>query len=384
VNSPKEHAMASFEFYEYPGEYIEKGHGDGLARLRIEELQTRHEVARGTTNDQELFSGAIFNLKECPMSDQNRGYLTTSTEIMITSDDFTSGGGGGGDLDFSCSFSVIPVAQRFRTARVTPKPMIGGPQTAIVVGPKGEEIFTDEHGRVKVQFHWDREGKSDQNSSKWIRCSSPWAGKGWGGIAIPRIGQEVIVEFLEGDPDRPIITGRVYNGEQTPPYVLPDNKTRSGMKTRSSAGGGADNFNEIRFEDKKGEEEVYVHAEKDFNCVIENCETRKVGYDDKDPGDQTIEVYNDRKLTVGNNETITIEKGDHTQKVSKGKTLNEAMQSIELKCGASSIKIEPSMITIKSPQIKVQGDAMVQVQAPMTKVTGSAVVQIEGGVVKIN
>src|SRR6185503_10241003 len=173
------------------------------------------------------------------------------TTMEIDAGEFAASGGAGGGEFFSCSCTAIEKAQQFRPARVTPKPIIQGPQTAIVVGPGGEEIYTDEHARVKVHFHWDRYDKKDENSSCWIRVSQFWAGKEWGSIHIPRMGQEVIVEFLEGDPDRPIITGRVYNADQVPPYALPANKTQSGHKSRSSKGGSTANFNEIRFEDKK-------------------------------------------------------------------------------------------------------------------------------------
>jgi type VI secretion system secreted protein VgrG len=186
---------------------------------------------------------------------------------------------------------------------------VQGPQTArVVVGPAGEEIFTDKYGRVKVQFHWDRYGKKDENSSCWVRVSQPWAGKNWGAIHIPRIGQEVIVDFLEGDPDQPIITGRVYNAEQMPPYDLPANKTQSGILTRSSKGGGAGNFNEIRFEDKKGAEQLFIHAEKNQDIEVENDETHWVGHDRTKTidHDETTHVKHDRTETVDNNETITI------------------------------------------------------------------------------
>jgi type VI secretion system secreted protein VgrG len=168
------------------------------------------------------------------------------------------------------------------------------------VGPGGEEIYTDEHGRVKVQFHWDRNGKKDENSSCWIRVSQPWAGKNWGAVAIPRIGQEVIVDFLEGDPDRPIITGRVYNAKQIPPYALPGNKTQTGIKSRSSMGGDGATFNEIRMEDKKGEEVLYLHAEKDKQVVVENDRFENVGHD------ESVKIGNDRAETVGNNEGISV------------------------------------------------------------------------------
>ena len=177
---------------------------------------------------------------------------------------------------YSNSFRCIPQEVTFRPARRTPKPLVHGTQTALVVGPSGEEIYTDNHGRIKVQFHWDREGKKDDKSSCWIRVSQPWAGKGWGAVWLPRIGQEVVVDFLEGDPDRPIIIGRVYNAEQTVPYGLPSNQTQSGFKSRSSKGGGSDDFNEIRFEDKKGSEMFTVHAQKDLETMVENDETRQV------------------------------------------------------------------------------------------------------------
>jgi type VI secretion system secreted protein VgrG len=196
----------------------------------------------------------------------------------------------------------------FRTARKTPKPMIQGPQTAIVVGPAGDEIFTDEYSRVKVQFHWDRYGKKDENSSCWVRVSTLWAGTKWGGIHIPRIGQEVVVGFLEGDPDKPLITGSVYNADCMPPYKLEANKTQSGIKSRSTKEGGPDNFNEIRMEDKSGEQELYIHAEKDQNNVVENDETTEVGHNrtEKVGNNEKINIGVNRTEDVGKNETITI------------------------------------------------------------------------------
>src|SRR5678816_2067559 len=185
-----------------------------------------------------------------------------------------------------------------------------------------DRIYTDKYGRVKVQFHWDRYGKQDQNSSCWIRVSSPWAGKAWGGISIPRIGQEVVVDFLEGDPDQPIIIGRVYNAEQMPPYALPANMTQSGVKSRSSKGGGAANFNELRFEDKKGEEQVFLHAEKNQDIEVEHDETHWVGHDRKKTidNDETTHVKHDRTETVDNNETITIH-GARTETVDKDESI---------------------------------------------------------------
>jgi type VI secretion system secreted protein VgrG len=295
----RKHGKAQFEIYDYPGEYTDHGDGQRLADVRLEELQTQYETLHGQATARGLAAGHIFKLKNHPRDDQNRDYLITGVSIHADAGEFSSQAGGGNDF-FSCSLTAIDKTQQFRPARLTPKPIVQGPQTAIVVGPGGEEIYTDEHARVKVHFHWDRHDKSDENSSCWVRVSQFWAGKTWGSIHIPRIGQEVIIEFLEGDPDRPIITGRVYNADQTPPYGLPANKTQSGLKSRSSKGGSSPNFNEIRFEDKKGSEEVYIHAEKDQNNVVEHDETTKVG------NDRTENVGHDEKITIGNNRTENV------------------------------------------------------------------------------
>ena len=193
-----------------------------------------------------------------------------------------------------------------------------GTQTAVVVGPAGEEIFTDKYGRVKVQFHWDRQGKNDANSSCWVRVGTPLAGKQWGMVHIPRIEQEVIVDFLEGDPDQPIIIGSVYNAKEMPPYALPDNKTQTGIKSRSSLGGTPDNFNEIRFEDKKGQEQVYIHAEKNEDIVVENDKTENVGHD------ETITISNDRTETVMGHETLSVAK-NRTRTVSQNEIVTVAL-----------------------------------------------------------
>jgi type VI secretion system secreted protein VgrG len=192
----------------------------------------------------------------------------------------------------------MPFDVPYRPARRTPRPVVDGMQTAIVVGPSGEEIYTDQHGRVKVQFHWDREGKKDENSSCWIRVSQLWAGAGWGGMYIPRIGQEVIIDFLEGDPDRPIITGRVYHGNNQPPYPLPAEKTKSTIMSNSSLGGGGSN--EFRFEDKKGQEEIYLHGQKDWTIAILNDKNQTIG------NNETLSVGSNRTKTVGVNQTESI------------------------------------------------------------------------------
>ena len=362
---------------------MEALHGQGE---RIEAAAS----ARGVT------TGALFTLADHPRDDQNRVFLVTSAETSITGVDYRSDGRDDG-LKFECSFAAIGKEHSYRPPATARKPIVQGPQTAMVVGKAGEEIWTDKYGRIKVQFHWDRVGQSDEKSSCWVRVQQGWAGKGWGMMFVPRIGMEVVVSFLEGDPDRPLVTGCVYNSDAMPPYALPDNQTRSTIKSNTSKGGGG--FNEIRFEDKKDSEEIFVQAEKDFNRVVKNNDTLKVGFEKKDKGDQTIQIANDRSLDVGNDQTVAIGnnlsttvKNDETRKVDNNQSVKvgnkiviEANTSIELKVGGSSIKIEAAKITIKSPEIAVQSDANTEIKAgAMMQVKSGAVMTIEGALVKIN
>lgn len=318
----REHSAADYEIYDYPGEYVAGDEGQNYARTRIEELQAEHLKYNGSANTRGLATGCLFQLSEYPRSDQNIEYLVTGTQFDINSNQFSSGSDTE-EVDFNCSFNCISSKEVFRSGRTTPKPVVQGPQTATVVGKAGDEIWTDEHARVKLQFHWDRYGQSDENSSCWVRVSQLWAGANWGGIHIPRIGQEVIVDFLEGDPDRPMVTGRVYNGDNKPPYDLPDNATQSGIKSRSSKGGSGANFNEIRMEDKKGEEQLYVHAEKNQDNIVENDETTSVGNNRTETvgNDEKIDIGNNRTESVGNNEDITIV-NNRTEKVGVNETIN--------------------------------------------------------------
>jgi len=318
-NITRGHAVPDFEIYDYPGEYIEYGEGEGYAKVRIEELHSQFEVLHGESDARGVCTGSTFEMTHCYIEDLNREYLVTSTHYQIRSN-LPGEKSQSGSPNCTVSFTAMDIKQQFRSARLTPKPIIQGPQTAIVVGTSGEEIYTDEYGRVKVQFHWDREGKADENSSCWIRVAQIWAGKKWGAMYIPRIGQEVIVEFLNGDPDHPIITGRVYNGDQMPPYGLPANATQSTIKSNSSKGG--DGSNEIRFEDKAGSEEVFIHAQKDQNIVVENDETTTIGNDRTENvgNNETITIGNDRTEDVGNNETITIG-NDRSETVGNNETI---------------------------------------------------------------
>ena len=405
----REHSASEFEVYDYPGEYIETDDGDDYARTRIEELHVLYEQAQGKSDARGIVVGGLFELSEYPREDQNREYLVVSATHEIQSDDFESSGGGTGSV-YSNSFSVIDAKTPFRASRTTPKPIVQGPQTAVVVGPSGEEIYTDEYSRVKLQFHWDRYGKSDENSSCWVRVSQLWAGKTWGGIHIPRIGQEVIVEFLEGDPDQPIITGRVYNADEMPPYDLPTNKTQSGVKSRSSKGGSGANFNEFRMEDKMGEEEVYIHAEKDQNNVVENDETTEVGHDRTENvgNDESITIGHDRTEKVGNNETTTIDGNQvETIKLNKaesiliGKALTVGAGYQVSVGGAKNETVglssteqvgvlrhttvgERYELVVGKSKFTMNSDGTILLEGVKIKVTGSRHVEVDGKIVDIN
>jgi type VI secretion system secreted protein VgrG len=311
---PHAYAISDHEIYDYPGEYSEVRDGDHYVERKLQELQAQHERATASGTAMGLSAGRLFTLDNYPRKDQNKQYLIVSVTHDIKSDEFETGPTGGEEIHYYCHVEVMDKSEPFRSERITNKPFVQGPQTAIVVGPEGEEIYCDEYARVKVQFHWDRYGKNNQNSSCWVRVSQAWAGKGWGGIHIPRIGQEVIVSFLEGDPDQPMITGRVYNAVNMPPYGLEDNKTQSGIKSRSSKGGTADNFNEIRMEDLKGEEELYIQAEKDENILVKNNKSENVG------NNEDISIGNNRAESVGNNETLTVGK-DRSRNVEKNETV---------------------------------------------------------------
>jgi type VI secretion system secreted protein VgrG len=452
---------SKYEIFDYPGEYFTKQDGEPVTKVRMEEEEAGFSVVTAASQCCTFTPCGTFTLEGHEVDGENASYAITSIHHSASEVSFEPSAGG---TSYSNIFTCIPDSISFRPARATPKPMVQGPQTAVVVGPAGEEIYVDKYGRVKVQFFWDRKGKKDENSSCWVRVAEHWAGKNWGFVCNPRIGQEVLVDFLEGDPDRPLITGSVYNAGQMPPYDLPANLTQSGIKSRSSKGGSPTNFNEIRFEDKMGSEEVYVHAEKDFNRVVENNDTLKVGFDKTDKGDQTVQVYNNQSLavgasgcddgsqtitiwnnqalTVGNdqaqdgsqtitiykdrtetvktgnesvtieqgNRTVTVQQGNDTHEVSQGNravtidmgndtltikmgnqttTLNvgssstEAMQSIELKVGQNSIKIDQMGITLSGMMVKVQGQVQTQVQGTMVQVSGDAMTQISGGITMI-
>jgi len=442
----KSHDSAAFQIYDYPGDFTETADGEKYARKRIEELHAQYEIASGAGDVRGLTAGALFKLSDYPRDDQNREYLILSADYEISSDAL-EGGKEDNEETFHCSFSAIDSKIQYRAPRITPKPIVQGLQTAIVVGPSGEEIHTDEYGRIKVHFHWDRYGKADDTDSCWIRVAQMWAGKGWGSMYIPRVGQEVIVDFLEGDPDKPIITGRVYNADCMPPHELPANKTMSTTKSSSSKGG--QGFNEIRFEDKKGEEQIFIHGEKNQDTRIKNDCFENIG------NDRHLTVANDQFELVENNRNEEV-KMDHMEKIGKDRHLKvvgkeakgvdgtlsltvkgdvaevfkanhselttddyylkatniciEATTNITLKVGGSSIAIESSGIQIKtSGDIKIDASKNVTAEAGMdfagkggmnmdleagvgltakggatAEVSGSTMLTLKGGLVKIN
>ncbi|TPE49111.1 type VI secretion system Vgr family protein [Amaricoccus solimangrovi] len=302
------------EHYRQPGAHLELDRGDAVAAIRLEELQAPRLRIRARGTVRALASGHVFTLTDFPREDQNEKHLVLRAEYRVVSPGFDPAATEGETGEpYRCELTLAPAAVPFRPPRATPRPVMRGPQTATVVGPSGEEIFTDQYARVKVQFHWDRLGHRDENSSCFVRVSSAWAGGGWGFIQIPRIGQEVIVDFLDGDPDRPIITGRVYNAAEMPPYGLPGSATQSGWKSNSSPGGGG--YNEFMFEDKAGSELVNFQAQKDHALLVKNDRSKLVQHDQSDRIDNnaTHSVGVNLDEDVGNNKTVKVGVDQTTQ-----------------------------------------------------------------------
>ena len=311
---PKGHDHSSYEVYEWLGGYSEHQQGDTYATIRLQELQCAHELAAGHTNVVGMAPGYLFEMTHCPRESDNREYLVTETRYDLQEPEYSTGA-----TESICQFdfTVLPSNVPYRPARKTPKPRTNGPQTATVVGP--EEIWTDRFGRVKLQFRWDRYGQADENSSCWVRVSSNWAGANYGTMHMPRVGQEVIVDFIGGEPDRPIITGRVYNNDQMPPWELPANATASGILTRSSSGGAANQANMLRFEDRTGAEQILLHAERNLDVEVEADETHTTdGTRTTVIGGHESSTYKSgetRDITAGAKETIT---GGDTRDVAGG------------------------------------------------------------------
>jgi type VI secretion system secreted protein VgrG len=430
-----------YETYDFPGEYGKKGDGEALARVRMQEQEARTIVASGSSSCRAFTTGCRFTLSEHPQTGNDGQYVLTVVSHSASNGSFVSANQGPAPHYWN-TFTCIPFETPFRPERVTPRPTAYGLQSAVVVGSGGEEIWVDKYGRVKVQFFWDRQGKKNEQSSCWVRVAQPWAGKNWGFVAWPRIGQEVLVAFESGDPDRPIIVGSLYNAEMMPPYALPANQTQTGIKSHSSKGGGADNYNELRFEDKTGSEEILIHAEHTLTTEVEVDEMRTIGHDrttkiegndsktikkgndtseikegnyqyNLDKGDYQLYLQQGTMLTIlddgdqktsltnGTHKThlqngdhsleidvgdmkIAIHTGDLSTKCVAGSMSFDALQSIELKVGESSIKVDQMGVTIQGMMIKIEGQIETEIKGVMTSIKGDAMLQAQGGITMIN
>jgi type VI secretion system secreted protein VgrG len=401
--------------YDYPGRFRTTSRGDKYAKVRMQADAIQQHVVTGRSDAINLAVGRKFTVSKLKRTkDPKKAMLIeclhdivqlAATEKGFFSGDLsslaTAGVTDGVHEPHIVRFQAIDSSKTYRAPLVTPWPRVGGIHTAVVTGKDGEEIYTDPYGRIKVKFHWDTEDKSGDNTTCWIRTMMPWTGKNWGAIAVPRVGQEVVIDFEEGDPDRPLCVGMLYNDKTMPPYKLPDNKTQSGVKTNSSKGGGG--FNELMFEDKKGSELVRFQAERDYKQFVLNDAEIEVGLGKKDKGDLTLTVHNDVTETINEgNYTETVKKGDHSTTLDKGdhntvlkmgdmsvdvkmgKITVKAMKSIEFKVGGSSIKMDPTSITVKSTFITVKGNAKVDITSPLTTVKADGMLTINGALVKIN
>lgn len=421
------------EVYDYPGIYEASDEGSGFASTHLESLQTTKEIGSGESDCRRFVPGHRFTLAQHDRPSFDREYLILyvhHTGNQPQAMGAEAAGRGEKEVFYKNQFRCIPSEVPYRPPRTTPRPTIPGLQTAMVVGPQGEEIYTDKYGRVKVKFHWDRSEQRNEGSSCWVRVKQASAGPNWGMLFLPRVGHEVIVEFLEGDPDRPLVTGGVYNGENMPPYALPDEKTKSTIKTSSTPGG--EGTNEIRFEDKKGAEQLFIQGEKNVDIRVKNDAYEWVGRDRHliIKQDQIVQVENsrhevieadhieqigrDRHLTVKGKEAIKIGeshsftvsgdvievfKANHSEATSEDYYLKaaniviEAMSNITLKVGSSFIAIEAGGIKIgtsgqlkldASGPLEIKSSAAADLKGSMISVSGDGVVEVKGGVVKIN
>jgi Rhs element Vgr protein len=391
-------ASQDLELYDYPGLHTTKDEGDIVAKVRMQEEEAGYMVVSGAGNCRGLMSGFSFELKNHYRSDQNTNYVATEVRHFGSAGQSYTAATTGGET-YSNHFTCMPASVPYRPLRVTPKPFVQGPQPAMVVGKSGEEIWVDKYGRVIVQFYWDRLGEKNENSSCWIRVSQPWAGGNWGAIWIPRIGQEVLVSFLEGDPDRPVITGRVYNADQMPPYTLPDNQTRSTFMSRSSKGGSSSNYNELRFEDLKGQEQIFMNAEKDMDLRVENDSREFIGANrhlivtanqqEQVNADKHLQVTGNHNEKIGGNMSLQVT-GNQMEKVTGNKSLSVTGNQNESVTGNVSLSVTGGKndsitmsyaMTAMSIHLTGQSGIVIECPAGITlKAGGSSVDVSPGGV----
>ncbi len=402
-------AHNALEVYDYPGRYEQASDGSRMVKARQEGFEARDQIRRAAGSAGSLAPGYTVQVGPHPREAEAGAYLVLHCRHSFLGQSYATRRED--ETGYSGEYRLLPTSLQFRAPIATPRPRIHGTQTARVVGRQGEEIDVDEHGRILVEFHWER----DDLPSRRVRVAQVWAGRNWGSIVIPRIGMEVVVTFLEGDPDQPLVIGCVYNGDNKPPYKLPDEKNISGIKSESTKGGSG--YNEFIFDDTKNQEKVRLHAEKDLESTVDNTELRtikgeQVGspkgtYARKtviEKGDEVLEVatghrdekikQGDDKLVVGQgnrtceismgNDNLTIKMGNRTTKLDLGKDFTEAMQSITLKVASSKLTIDPTGITLDAPMITFKGGALIKSSAPMTNISSDAMTIVKGGIVTIN
>lgn len=428
-------ASKSWEHFKFPGGSIKKGALTRLASTNIDAVDAGFETANGQGTCAGFTPGHRFTLEKHPVDSLNNQRYTI-TEVRHEAVDrahFTLKPDADGKPFYRNSFSCIPATRIARALLPPPKPLARGPQTALVVGPSGDEIHSDKYGRIRVQFHWDRLGKKDEKSSCYVHVAQGLAGNNWGMVFTPRIGMEVVVHFLDGDPDRPLVTGAIYNGSNLPPWTHKNNSAKTGILTRSSKGGKAENANELSFEDKKGDEKILFHAEKDFVREVENDDELNVGHDqtrtiknhrtttieegdekltikkgsrtekiaegnetlDIDMGNRTVTIARgnetlniktgDRIITLSKgNDELTLSVGNHTTTARAGKITLDAAQGITLKCGSNTIEVTPQGIKVNGIQVAIEAQAKADVKGPILNLSGSGMLSAKGGIVKIN
>lgn len=379
AETPPEYKLGGSEVYDYSGVYRTSDVGQHYASVRLQEYQAAYIRATGETDARGMACGYTFKAQSLPDESQDKEYLVLSTEIALE-EGLQIGGGEGGEARYSCAFEAAPTSQPFRPPRVTPVPQIPGPQTAMVVGPSGQHTYTDEYGRIKVLFHWDRAGRQTRNekTSCWIRVAQPWAGAGFGMSNIPRIGDEVVVSFLDADPDQPLVTGRVYNARFMPPYGLPDHASVTGVVTRSMGSDSSQDANELRFEDDPGKEQVWLKAQRDFHRAVKNNDHETV------KADQFVKVDGQRQEKIGKTlqQTVTGDVKtsygrDHHHLVT-GDWIGEAKSVIHLSAGKE--------LAANAPQLHLKGGASVTIEAmsTLTLKVGASTVVISAGSISID
>ncbi|MBV9931862.1 MAG: type VI secretion system tip protein VgrG [Alphaproteobacteria bacterium] len=402
------HPRDSQEVYHYPGRYKDEGQGRRLGAVALDALRGQRRSYSGRSQASGLSCGATVSVAEHPVARLDGAYLITGTFHSITAERYRTGSGTD-EAPYNVEIEAVPARTRWKAPQVTPRPRVHGLESAIVTGPAGEEIFTDEYGRVKVRFHWDRSGTPGEKSTCWMRVSQTG---GLGNIILPRIGHEVLVDFLGGDPDRPVVVGRVFNRGQMPIYALPGNKTRALWRTKTykqktpldgrakKLDTGDPGANEIRFEDKSGHEEILIHSEKDLTTRVRDLESHHVGRDQEIMigHDRQETVHNDEKVKIGGNQAEEVVKNRKVKigaddsleikgklKVKAGTTIEiEAGTSITLKVGSTVVKLDPTSIKLDSTMIRATGKATLEAKSPMTTVKGDGILTLKGGIVLIN